>query len=156
MQKSLRLLSTMRGVISLMHLRTLFPNQLLNKFNSLTNGLSNHLLLILRIGIVGICLIATFGVGYPPASAQRQVQNMPVITVEDAIQDDHIEGINKHLEADDRRADNHDATIDKIVKRIDDLENYESKIIGGLATALAIIGLMTGCTIVIQVRQKQA
>jgi hypothetical protein len=137
-----------------MHLRTLFPKQLFIKLNTLTTGLSDHLLLMLRIAIIGVCLVATFGVGYPPASAQRTAQTAP--SVEDAIQDDHIEAINKHLEANDRRADNHDVTTDKIVKRIDDLENYESKIIGGLATALVIIGFMTGCTIVIQVRQKQA
>jgi hypothetical protein len=72
----------------------------------------NHLLFALKLTILSACLLVVFGGHHPPVQAQSRhvrVQSGPAVTTEDAMQDDRIAAINRHLESTD-------ATVETIRK----------------------------------------
>jgi hypothetical protein len=100
-----------------------------------------------------VCFFFAFGGHYPPAYAQR-VQQVPVLTVEDAVQDTYIKSINDHLMATDARAEAERARIEDLKK---DLNDVKSDIAGMHAEARIvqfIIGALSSAGLILQVRRK--
>jgi hypothetical protein len=116
----------------------------------MTTKLINQALLTIKILIVLVCLLTIFSTHWPPkAQAQKNTPRLtvPVITVEDAMQDDHIEQLNKHIEATD-------ANVTKLMLRSEEQENAMSSYRGGIQVALWIIGALSTGGIVLQLKQK--
>lgn len=64
----------------------------------------DYILQIIRVSIFSICAFVAFSGHYPPSLAQRthyELATVPVITTTDSTQNDHIDAINKHLQATD-------------------------------------------------------
>jgi hypothetical protein len=117
----------------------------------LTSANRNHALFGLKVVILATCLFTAFGGHYPPASAQRisyRVQTVPVITTEDALQDNNIDAINKHLQSTDDVVKAMKVEQDR---RGSEMDNWhgEERIIEG------IIGLMVGSGLFLQVKQHK-
>jgi len=104
----------------------------------------------IKLSILLVCLVMAFGGHYPPAHAQTmQTVQVPVITNEDVRQDTNIDLINQHLNATDAR-----------LQRQWDISNTNALDIAGMKGEERIIGvvlsLLSGVSIVLQVRRKDA
>jgi hypothetical protein len=120
------------------------------KVSTLTNHLLNHWLLGMKIAFVAVCLVFIFGGNHPPVYAQRNTPRVQtVITTEDAMQDDHIEALNKHIE-------NTDAQLAVLIKKSDEQENKQSSWSGGITVGFTLLGLLGTGTIVLQFKQNKA
>lgn len=70
----------------------------------MSNRVSDRLLFLIRLTILAICAFVSLSGRFPPAFAQRMhytIETIPVITTTDSLQNDHIDAINKHLQASD-------------------------------------------------------
>ncbi|WP_213805760.1 hypothetical protein [Granulicella sp. dw_53] len=114
------------------------------------NRLRNHVLFAIRVAILGICAFTAISGRYPPASAQKarfEIQTVPVITTEDARQDDKLDSINKHLQATD---DNVKALQVLTAQVASDVAVKE----GQISVLLGIVCLLAGGGLVIQIKRK--
>jgi hypothetical protein len=116
----------------------------------------NHLNLPSKLSIGLKCAafivgtFACFSGNYPPALAQARnapVTALPVLTVEDAQQDDRIEQLAKRLDATDATASKNGDTLNRLEESIAEFKG-EERIVGFLLT------LLIGSSIVIQFRAK--
>jgi hypothetical protein len=136
-----------------MHFRT-FHNRLKQPkvvVARLTNTVDNHCSFGIKIAVLCVCVFVMFGGSYPPVQAQHaryQIQTVPVITTEDAVQDNNIAAINKHLQStDDIETHNVEA-----IAHLDSTLSYmqgEERVVGGL------LALLTGGGLFLQIRRRQ-
>ena len=127
-----------------MHFRNYLPiSRLPEKVTALSKQLANRSLLVIRAIILAISAFVCFGGHFPPVFAQQKSQRlltMPVITTEDAMQDDHISAINQHLMATDVRVTASEERINEWMG--------EERVVEGVIGLLAVGGL------VLQIRQQ--
>jgi hypothetical protein len=119
------------------------------KIKTLTAKILNHVSFGLKLAIITVCLVMMFDGHYPPVHAQsRRIQTVPVITTEDAMQDDRIAALNRHLEATDARVESLRQTMEATGNDVSAVRG-EIEAFGLLLTVLSIAAL------VIQIRRKQ-
>jgi hypothetical protein len=107
-----------------------------------------HVQIGCKLIVLAICMFVAFGGNYPPATAQVAKQGIvPVLTVEDAVQDAHIGEINDHLKATDAEVARNWAVLQKNAEDISGMQG-EERGIGG------VLGLLSGIQIVLQIRKK--
>jgi hypothetical protein len=123
-----------------MHLRDCFHIHIQPKLKTMTKHIANQLLLYIRLSIVAVCLLATFGLGYPPVHAQRT-------TTEDALQDQHLAEIEKHLSSTDSR-------LDDLKKHQEETDHTIATWAGAFSATLLIVGILSGWGVAIQIKQK--
>lgn len=99
--------------------------------------------IVLKTSFIALCLLRTFGLGYPPAAAQ------PVLTVEDAVQDSKISEINEHLKATDGRADQYLSDLHKVANDVAGMQG-ENRI------AYSVIAAIASTSLVVTWRKKSA
>jgi hypothetical protein len=107
-------------------------------------------LYLVRCSTVLICFFFAFGGHYPPAHAQRtrpEVQTVPVLTVEDAVQDNDIKAINQHLVATD-------GTVQRQWDVMTSMANDVSGMKAEQRVAEFIIGLIASSGVVLQLRKR--
>jgi hypothetical protein len=112
--------------------------------------LFNHLLFALKLTILSVCLLAVFGGHHPPVQAQSQhvrVQSVPVVTTEDAMQDDRITAINRHLES-------IDAAIEMLRKASELQGNEVSTVRGEIEAFGLLLTVLSIAAIVLQIKRK--
>jgi hypothetical protein len=105
--------------------------------------LTDHALTSVKAIILAVCLFTAFGGHYPPMFAQKsyRIETFPILTTEDAMQDDHILAINSSIKALQEQAARQDSDIAFM--------HGEERIIGGL------LSLLTAGGLVLQFRQKK-
>jgi hypothetical protein len=98
--------------------------------------------LLLKVTFIAVCAFIVFDGHHPPAYAQvgRQLQYVPVVTAEDAVQDADIIAINKHLEVTDSTAKDQWKTINDIQSDISGMRG-EERVIGAVLGIIASSGL---------------
>ena len=106
-------------------------------------------LYFIRCSTVAVCFFFAFGGHYPPAHGQRQRTEIqvPVLTVEDAVQDNDIKAINQHLVATD-------GTVLKQWEMMSQMANDVSGMKAEQRIAEFIIGLIASSGVVLQLRKK--
>jgi hypothetical protein len=112
---------------------------------------TDKLLFWMRIVFIFLCGFLAFGGHYPPVLAQKpmQIQEVPVLTVEDAVQDNNIKAMNDHLVSTDATVRLQWTAINKLVSDVSGMQG-EERIIG------VILGLISTGGIILQVRKKAA
>jgi hypothetical protein len=105
--------------------------------------------LALKLAFIAVCAYVVFGGNHPPATAQArmQPQYVPVITAEDAVQDNNISALNKHLENTDATAKEQWLTISQIQNDISGMRG-EERIIG------AVLGVIASSGVIMQWRRR--
>jgi hypothetical protein len=117
---------------------------------SIGRRLSDKVIFAFRSIFLFLCLYLAVSGHYPPVLAQRPQQvPVPVLTVEDAMQDHDIAEVNKHLEATDAKVQKQWDKQNKIENDLSGLQG-EERIIG------AVLTLLSGSGIILQIRKKQA
>jgi hypothetical protein len=91
---------------------------------------------LLKFGALGICLLMALQ-GKPPADAQAQT-----------VQDAEISGLNTHLS-------HTDGVVDADEKRLRDIELQMSEMQGEERAAFIFLSLLTGGSLVLQVKVKR-
>jgi hypothetical protein len=94
-----------------------------------------------KLAVLAVCVMTVFGGHYPPAHAQqthRVTQILPILTVEDAVQDNNIEAVNKHLEATDTTISRMELTMQKAEADVSGIQG-EERGIGALLGALTLL-----------------
>jgi hypothetical protein len=119
------------------------------KLTTLTNSILNRAHFVIKIAILFICLGTVFSGHYPPVHAQsRRIQTVPVITTEDAMQDDRITAINRHLEATD-------AHLEALRLVADETKNGQTFIQGEIAAVGLLLTVLTIAALIVQLKTKQ-
>jgi hypothetical protein len=112
--------------------------------------LAHRKLLFIRTAIIAVCFIGAFVIGYPPGLAQRatyRIQTIPVITTEDALQDQHLDDQEKHLSSNDAR-------IDDLKKHQEETDSHIANWSGAFSATLIIVTILSGWGISLQIKQK--
>ena len=133
-----------------MQFRNYIPLRIKPRLKTMRNRLAHRKLLFIRSAIIAVCLIATFGLGYPPGQAQRvtyRIQTMPVITTEDALQDKTLDGQEKHLSANGAR-------LDEMKKHQEETDTHIATWAGAFSATMAIVGILSGWGLSLQIKQK--
>lgn len=106
--------------------------------------------MVLKCMFVALCLGMTFGMGYPPSHAQ--------MSNEDAVQDNNIVALNRHVESSDSRAEERNAELNK---RIDALREETNKLGKDMAEmqgenriAYAVLGMIGTTSIAVSFKRK--
>ncbi len=99
---------------------------------------------ILKSAFLCVCVFMAFGGYYPPVNAQQVI---PVLTVEDALQDNNIHSLNEHLNATDATVKAQWAAITANTLAIAGIQ-AEERIIG------VALGLLSSAGFFIKVRTK--
>lgn len=116
----------------------------------LNRRVCDHLLFTIRVITFAICGFVAVSGHYPPALAQRariQIEEIPVITTTDAMQNDHIEELNKHLQA----TDDNVRALQALTAQIASDAAVER---GQFRLLIGIIALLSGAGVVIQIKRK--
>jgi hypothetical protein len=97
----------------------------------------------LRIAVLIVCAYGSWSGIYPPAHAQASIMN-----AEDATQDANIAGLNKHIDNTDANVLRQEAALNINAMAVAELQ-------GEVRVFFAVLGLLTGTSLVIQVRAKK-
>jgi hypothetical protein len=95
----------------------------------------HHVSIALRIAVLAILITVAFGGHHPPVSAQT----IPVLTVEDAVQDQKLAQQDQHLTATDARVQKQWDSINANASAISGMQGEER----GIGVALAILQLVS-------------
>jgi hypothetical protein len=126
------------------------PLSLFNKSPTKPSRSGFTLQIGLKLAVLAVCVMTVFSGHYPPASAQqhrRVTQMVPVLTVEDAVQDNNIEAANKHLETTDANVSRFGVALEKAEPDISGIQGEER----GIG---ALLGAMSLLQIFLQFRKK--
>jgi uncharacterized coiled-coil protein SlyX len=105
----------------------------------------NLALLSLRITILGLALFTLFGGHYPPLLAQNPI---PVLTVEDAVQDNNIRALNEHLAATDAHVQRQYESLSRLATDLAGIQG-EERLIG------VLLGSGMSISIFLQVKKRE-
>jgi hypothetical protein len=109
--------------------------------------ITDKLVFLIKFATLAVCLFVAFSGHYPPLAAQ--ILPPPVLTYEDAIQDHDIAQVNKHIEATDARVQKQGESLNILANEMAGLQG-EERIIG------AVLSLLSGGGIILQLRKKSA
>jgi hypothetical protein len=119
------------------------------EFKAVPSHILDNLMLASKVLVLSLCAFVTLSGHFPPVYAQRTgIQTIPVLTTEDALQDEKITSMDKHLEATDAEVARQAAITATSVSDISEMRG-ESRVLFGL------LGLLSTVQIVIQVRRKE-
>jgi hypothetical protein len=108
-------------------------------------------LLVLRLITITVCIFIAFGGHHPPSYAQtpQRLQYVPVITAEDAVQDNNIVALNEHLRTTD-------ATVKEQWKAVYEMEGDLSGLRGEERIIGAVLGIIASSSVFLQWRKRPA
>ncbi len=102
----------------------------------------------IKVIVFAVCLSVVFSGKHPPMFAQKaSYPVVPILTVEDAVQDHDITELNKHIEATDARVHENTVATQTNSSMIAGMQG-EERIIGG------ILATLMGISITLNVRKK--